>query len=281
MTYIGACLMGIIQGVTEFLPISSSGHLAIFSQILGFSAPGEHDLLFDIMLHLGTLIAVFVAYYSDICGIVKEFFLSLKDLVTGQFSFKTMSSSRRFLFMIILATLPLVLILPFNDSIESVTNTLWLVGTFLIVTGFLLLLSDTVIRGKRKENDTTCRNALTVGLFQVLGTLPGISRSGATITGGLLSGFNREYAVKFSFIMSIPAVLGACLLSFADVISGNTVPDATVGMYIAGIITSAVSGYLSIRFLRMILKNDKFKYFAYYCFGMGVFVIIYSLIKAF
>lgn len=281
MTYIGACLMGTLQGITEFLPVSSSGHLAIFSQMLGFSAAGEHDLLFDIMLHLGTLIAVSVAYYRDICGIVKEFFLSVKDIFTGNFSFKKMSPSRRFLFMIILATLPLALILPFDSAVEQAANTLWLVGIFLLVTGFLLLLSDSVVRGNRKENDTTCRNALTVGLFQVFATLPGISRSGATITGGLLSGFNREYAVKFSFIMSIPAVLGASILSFLDVIKGNTVPDASVGMYLTGIAASAVSGYLSIRLLRMLLKNDKFKYFSYYCFALGAFVIIYSLIKAF
>ena len=280
MTYVGACIMGILKGITEFLPVSSSGHLAIFSQVFGFSPPGEHDLLFDIMLHLGTLIAVFIAYYGDILDVIKEFFLSVKDIFTGQFSFKGMSPSRRFLFMIILATLPLVLILPFNDAIEKVANTLWLVGIFLLTTGFLLLLSDSIIRGNRRENNTTCTNALTVGLFQVLGTLPGISRSGATITGGLLSGFEREYAVKFSFIMSIPAVLGASLLSFFDVIKGNTVPDATVGMYVAGIVTSAVSGYLSIRFLRMILKHDKFKYFAYYCFGMGAFVIIRSILRS-
>ena len=239
MTYFGACLMGVIQGVSEFLPVSSSGHLAIFSQVFGFSPPGEHDMLFDIMLHLGTLIAVFVAYYRDICEVIKEVFLSVKDAFSGNFSFKDMSPSRRFLFMIILATLPLLLILPFDDAIERLSNTLWAVGALLIVTGILLFMSDAVVRGNRKEGDTTIGNALTVGIFQLFGTLPGISRSGATITGGLLSGFSREYAVEFSFIMSIPAVLGANIFSLADVAGGEF---ASPGIYSAGIAASALAG---------------------------------------
>lgn len=280
MTYFGACLMGIIQGVTEFLPVSSSGHLAIFSQVFGFSPPGEHDMLFDIMLHLGTLIAVFVAYYSDIREVIKELFLSVKDILTGRFSFKNMSPSRRFLFMIIISTLPLILMLPFDDAIERVSNSLWAVGVMLLVTGILLFLSDSVVRGSKREGNTTFRDAVTVGIFQLLGTVPGISRSGATITGGLLSGFDREYTVKFSFIMSIPAVLGANIFSLADIVKGDRVVTADAGVYLAGIAVSALSGYLSIRFLRMIIKKDKFKNFSYYCFAVGIFAIIYSLVKA-
>lgn len=275
MSIFSAIVMGFIQGVTEFLPVSSSGHLVIFSQLFHLQDPTSSDAMFDVLLHLGTLFAVFIAFWKDIVELIKEFFLMLADLLRGKFSWKRMSPYRRFLMMIIIATLPLVAILPLNDKIESLFTNLTFVGGALLFTGVLLWISDKVVRGGKTMENTSAGNALIVGLFQMVATVPGISRSGSTIAGGLFCGFTREYAIKFSFIMSLPAIGGACLLQLLDAVkSTQEIPFAP---YLAGIVTAAAIGYLSIRLLRYIMKKDKFKYFAIYCLIVGAAVLLYQL----
>ena len=214
MSYLTAIVMGLIQGIAEFLPISSSGHLAIFQNFFGMSDI-EHDyMLFDVLLHLGTLIAVFVAYWGDIVTLVKEFFtmVHLRRLPAGQ---HPDYPARRMIVMLIVATLPLFLVLPVKDHVESLYSNTFFVGFALIVTGLMLFFSDRMRRGTKTERNATMLDAIIVGFGQALAVVPGISRSGTTIAVGMVRKFDREYAVRFSFLLSIPAVLGANILSLA------------------------------------------------------------------
>ena len=276
MSYLTAIVMGLIQGIAEFLPISSSGHLAIFQNFFGMSDI-EHDyMLFDVLLHLGTLIAVFVAYWGDIVTLVKEFFtmVHLRRLPAGQ---HPDYPARRMIVMLIVATLPLFLVLPVKDHVESLYSNTFFVGFALIVTGLMLFFSDRMRRGTKTERNATMLDAIIVGFGQALAVVPGISRSGTTIAVGMVRKFDREYAVRFSFLLSIPAVLGANILSLADAL--KSVSDwSLLPMYLVGVVVAAVSGYLAIRLLRYIAKKGSFGWFSYYCWGAGLVTLALSLI---
>lgn len=276
MSYLTAIVMGLIQGVAEFLPISSSGHLAIFQNFFGMSDI-EHDyMLFDVLLHLGTLIAVFVAYWGDIVTLVKEFFtmVHLRRLPAGQ---HPDYPARRMIVMLIVATLPLFLVLPVKDHVESLYSNTFFVGFALIVTGLMLFFSDRMRRGTKTERNATMLDAIIVGFGQALAVVPGISRSGTTIAVGMVRKFDREYAVRFSFLLSIPAVLGANILSLADALKSGT-DWSLLPMYLVGVVVAAVSGYLAIRLLRYIAKKGSFGWFSYYCWGAGLVTLALSLI---
>ena len=275
MSYLTAIVMGLIQGVAEFLPISSSGHLAIFQNFFGMSDI-EHDyMLFDVLLHLGTLIAVFVAYWGDIVTLVKEFFtmVHLRRLPAGQ---HPDYPARRMIVMLIVATLPLFLVLPVKDHVESLYSNTFFVGFALIVTGLMLFFSDRMRRGTKTERNATMLDAIIVGFGQALAVVPGISRSGTTIAVGMVRKFDREYAVRFSFLLSIPAVLGANILSLADALKSGT-DWSLLPMYLVGVVVAAVSGYLAIRLLRYIAKKGSFGWFSYYCWGAGLVTLALSL----
>lgn len=267
MSLLSSFFLGLIQGIAEFLPISSSGHLSIAQNLLGLQAVGEQHLFFDVLLHLGTLAAVFVAYWHDIVEMVLEFFRAIGDLIHHRTSLKT-PPARRLLLMIIVGTLPLFLILPFKDAIESLYYNTVFIGCALIFTGILLFFSDRVRRGHKTEKTATMRDTLLVGAAQAIATCPGISRSGMTICAGTFLGFDRKYAVRFSFLLSIPAVLGANLLDAVDAAKGGIDPTL-IPVYIIGILTAAVSGYLCIRLIRIIADRGKFGWFAYYCWAVG------------
>ncbi len=276
MTYLTAMVMGLIQGIAEFLPISSSGHLAIFQNFFGMSDI-EHDyMLFDVLLHLGTLVAVFVAYWADIVALLREFFamVHLRRLPDGQ---RPDVPTRRLILMIIVATLPLFAILPVKDRVEELYSNTFFISFALIVTGAVLFFSDRMRHGKKTDRDATMVDALLIGCAQALATVPGISRSGATISAGLARGFNRQFAVRFSFLMSIPAVMGANILSLVDALKADT-DWSLLPMYLVGVMVAAVSGYLSIRLLRYIANKGSFGYFSYYCWGVGLLTLILSLI---
>ena len=276
MSYLTAMVMGLIQGIAEFLPISSSGHLAIFQNFFGMSDI-EHDyMLFDVLLHLGTLIAVFVAYWGDIVTLVKEFFtmVHLRRLPAGQ---HPDYPARRMIVMLIVATLPLFLVLPVKDHVESLYSNTFFVGFALIVTGLMLFFSDRMRRGTKTERNATMLDAIIVGFGQALAVVPGISRSGTTIAVGMVRKFDREYAVRFSFLLSIPAVLGANILSLADALKSGT-DWSLLPMYLVGVVVAAVSGYLAIRLLRYIAKKGSFGWFSYYCWGAGLVTLALSLI---
>ena len=277
MTFLSSFLLGLVQGIAEFLPISSSGHLAIAQNLLGMSDAGTVPEFFDVLLHLGTLVAVFVAYWADIKDMVLEFFRGAGDLIHHSTP-NPVPPARRLILLIILGTLPLFVVLPVKDAVQSLSNSMVFIGAALIVTGVLLFVSDRVKKGRKNERTATWLNVLIVGLGQAIATMPGISRSGMTITTGCFVGFERKFAVRFSFLLSIPAVLGANILSLADAAKAG-INWAEVPVYLVGVVTAAVVGYLCIRLLRFIADRGKFGAFAYYCWAVGVLTLVLNVIK--
>lgn len=277
MTFLSSFLLGLVQGIAEFLPISSSGHLAIAQNLLGMSDAGTVPEFFDVLLHLGTLVAVFVAYWADIKDMVLEFFRGAGDLIHHSTP-NPVPPARRLILLIILGTLPLFVVLPVKDAVQSLSNSMVFIGAALIVTGVLLFVSDRVKKGRKNERTATWLDVLIVGLGQAIATMPGISRSGMTITTGCFVGFERKFAVRFSFLLSIPAVLGANILSLADAAKAG-INWAEVPVYLVGIVTAAVVGYLCIRLLRFIADRGKFGAFAYYCWAVGVLTLVLNVIK--
>jgi len=277
MSFWSAIFLGIVQGLAEFLPISSSGHLSVFQNFLGLTNLEAENLFFDVLLHLGTLAAVFVAYWGEIKALVLEFFtmIGVRKLPRGQ---KPDRLSRRMIFFIILGTLPLFVVLPIKDKVEGLYGNTFFIGFAFLLTGTLLFLSDRMNRGHKDLRTATILDILIVGIGQAIAVVPGLSRSGTTISCGMTRGFDREFAVKFSFLLSIPAVLGANILSLIDAIQVG-IDWSLMPMYLAGVVTAAVSGYLAIRLLKFITQKGSFGAFCYYCWGAGLVTLILSLIN--
>lgn len=281
MSVLVAVFYGIIQGLAEFLPISSSGHLAFFHDFFGEMAD---SMSFDILLHLGTLAAVCIVYYKDIWELIKAFFSLVGKVFREKFRFKNikLSINEKFLVMLFVAVIPLVIGAVLEDGVEAVRNYIWAIGILWILNGLLLFFSDRIAAKRKKltneetEKNKTFFNALKVGLCQVLAIFPGISRSGMTITGGLLCGFDREYAVKFSFILSIPAILGANLLSIKDF---TAIESEYVIPYVFGMIAAMLSGLAAIKLLNYISKKKDFRVFSVYCIIIGIVAIVMGIVK--
>ncbi len=276
MTYLSAIILGLVQGIAEFLPISSSGHLSIFQNFFQLTDVEHDHLFFDVLLHLGTLVAVFIAYRRDIAELLREFFymVHLKRLPQGG---KPDVPARRTILMIIVATLPLFLILPVKDLVEGLYQNTFFIAFALAVTGLLLFLSDRMNRGTKTARNATMLDALLVGVAQAVAVVPGLSRSGTTISAGLARGFDRTFAVKFSFLLSIPAVLGANLLSIVDAAKAG-IDTKLLPVYLVGVLVAMISGYAAISLLRYIARKGRFGAFAYYCWGAGIVTLILSLI---
>ena len=268
LTLFSSVLLGVIQGVTEFLPVSSSGHLAIAEHLLNISGASEVPPFFDVLLHLGTLFAVFIAYWADIRDIILEFFHGVGDLVHGTTPSRV-PPARRMILLIIAGTLPLFAVLPAKDAIEGLGDNMYFVAFALLATGCLLFASDRVRRGRKTEKSATMLDALLVGVGQAVATCPGISRSGTTITAGCFVGFERKFAVRYSFLMSIPAILGANILSLKDALEAQVLWEE-VPVYLVGVAVSAMVGYLCIRLIKLVADKGKFGFFAYYCWLAGI-----------
>ena len=278
MTIGEAIILGLVQGIAEFLPISSSGHLAILQNLFNMSDIEGGHMLFDVLLHFGTLIAICCMYWSDIKAMVVEVLalLSGRKAVTADGRPKQYTAARMF-FLIVAAMLPLVLILPINDYIGELSQSTVFVGIALILTGFMLLVSDKMTPGTKTEKNMRFSDALIIGLCQCVATLPGLSRSGTTITAGIATGQSGGYAVKFSLLMSIPAVLGATLLELIKAIKTG-IDASLIPAYLFGMVAAMVSGALAIGLLKMIAKSTRFGGFAYYCWIVGALTIILSMI---
>ena len=277
MSLLSSILLGLIQGLAEFLPISSSGHLAIARNLLNMEGAGSIPEFFDVLLHLGTLIAVFAAYWSDIRDMVVEFFRGIGALAHRSPP-TPVPPARRLILLIVVGTLPLFAVLPIRKTVQGLGDNMYFVGAALIFTGFLLFLCDRVRRGRKTERSATWLDALLVGVGQAVATLPGVSRSGMTITAGCFVGYERRFAVRFSFLLSIPAVLGANILSIKDAVQAGIV-GAEVPMYLVGVAVAAVTGYLCIRLLKYIADKGCFGAFAYYCWAAGVLTLVLQGIK--
>lgn len=279
-----AIVMGMIQGLAEFLPISSSGHLAIFKHILNidFEAGG---IVFDVMLHLGTLAAIFIAYWQDIKELIAEGFGIVFDFLKNLFAKEKKSYNeiihtpyRRFVMLVIVSTIPTGIIgVVCSDLIEAASATLLVPGVCLLITAVLLQIADKAPLGKKDSETVSYKEAGLVGIAQGVATLPGISRSGTTITACRVLGFDRDFAVKYSFIMSIPAVLGAAVLELKD-FSLSGVGMVTFVNYIVGTVIAGVVGYICIKTMLVIVRKKNFKGFSIYCLIMGMIAIIWNFL---
>lgn len=276
MSVFSAVFLGLVQGVAEFLPISSSGHLAVLQNVFQLQTAEEGHMFFDVLLHLGTVIAIIVAYWRDIVEVVSDTLRLIRERNLPATNYRRDYPGGRLFLMIVIATLPLAVILPIHDALEQLYYKTWFIGIAFILTGCVLFISDKMPSGHKNERTMRVRDALIIGICQAIATIPGISRSGSTITAGLATGQDREYAMKFSLLMSIPAVLGANLLSFIKVL-GDGVDWSLMPVYLLGTAVAMVSGYFSIVLLRRIVRHGKFGNFTYYLWGIGVFTLIVSL----
>ncbi len=276
MDNLQAIILGLVQGLTEFLPVSSSGHLAICQKLMGVDE--SNILFFAATLHLGTLASVFVAYRSDIAALFIELFGAFKDLFTEK-SFKiNKNPTRRLGFMIVVSAIPTGLIgFIFNDFFETLYSKMAVVGISLIITGTILLLAEKFGTGRKGEYEMRVRDAFFIGLCQSVAIVPGISRSGSTLVGGLFSGLNRPLAVKFAFLMSIPPIAASGLLEMKDAVSIglNGVSPLTV---ILGCLVAFFSGLFAIKWMVKIVTDKKLIGFSIYTWAAGAAVIVLSII---
>lgn len=278
--------MGIVQGLTEFLPVSSSGHLSFMKHILKINT--NTGLLFDVLLHLGTLIAIFIAFWSDIKQLIAETIAILGDVLhntlvlchtskrepKSQYRKIVSSSYRRFVVLILISTIPTALLgLLLESVIETKITTVFIPGLCLILTGVLLVMADRYKVGTKTEETTTYGDAFFLGISQGLATIPGLSRSGTTITAALSRGFHQSYAVRYSFLMSIPAVLGAVVLEVKD-IANETITKVDICNYFVGMVVAAVIGFYCIKTMLVLIHGKKFTYFAVYCFLIGIIAVV-------
>jgi len=281
MSWFMAVFLGFVQGVTEFLPISSSGHLALF-QSFGMEADEllhSRHIFFDVLLHMGTLVAVCVAYRKDIRDMCKAVLALFIPSRRGDEEDDPAAPTKvRLAFLLIISTLPLVLVVPFRHSIAELGNRMWFVGLMLLITGGFLYFSDKLVQGRRTERNMPVTAALFVGLSQAIGIAPGISRSGITITAGMLAGLDRGFAVRFSFLMSIPAILGANIVTLFG--SLDTVDWSLMPKYVVGVLVAGFVGYFAIHLVKILVKKGSFGKFAYYCWGIGAIAIITSIVQA-
>ena len=285
MKWYMALFYGIIQGLAEFLPISSSGHLALFQSLFNVGDT-EGLFTFNILLHFGTLMAVLVMYRKDIFPLIPAFFTLCGKLFTGKLFLRSegkdgkkgslslnVTLSERMVILIIIATLPLILTFFYKDYVELLNAYPKVIGGILIFNGVVLFVSDRLARTGKSLAGASPADAVTVGLLQAVAVVPGLSRSGTTITAGLLRGFDREFAVKFSFILSIPTILGACVLEIPEVIE-NPIAKADILPYILGMVTAALVGFADMKLLTFISKRSNFTVFSFYCWAVGILAVI-------
>lgn len=279
MTIFDAVMQGIIQGLTEFLPISSDGHLSIYQHFTGNY--GESALVFTLMLHLGTLIAVLVTYRQTIFELIGEAFSILYDLFHGRLFKYQPNDNRKMIYMLIITTLPLFGFVLIKDFITSFAedSDIIIEGLCFLFTATMLFMAAKCVKGRKKAREMTVKDALIMGIFQGLAILPGVSRSGSTISSGLLMGYDKNYMVTYSFILSIPAILGACVLDIPEIIAAGMVYSWPA--IIAGLVSSALVGFAAIRILKYLVVNDKFIIFSYYTFILGIVVFLVGLAERF
>ncbi len=288
MTIIEAILQGIIQGATEFLPVSSSGHLSVFQYLTGNN--GEMSVAFDVMLHVGTLVAVFVVFRKRIWELIKEFFFLLRDVFTGRFSIKNMDRSRKMLLYLFVSTFmtALVMLIPLPggkklmDVFEGVAG-----DGNIVVEGFCFLFTAALLffaskqAEKRAGKDMDIKDAIAIGLMQGVAVLPGISRSGSTSSVGLIRRLDREEVINYSFILSIPAILGAVLVKAGDIKDALSSGAAGIRLLplLVGMLVAAIVGVLAIKLVAYVIKTNKLKIFAYYCLVLGIVVVTAGILE--
>ena len=279
MTLLQAIILGIVQGLTEFLPVSSSGHLAITQFILG--VPEDRIFFLTVMLHVGTLFSVLVVYWIDLKNIVIEFFKMCMDLIQKKGP-GLQNEYRRLALLIIVGTIPTgIMGLLLKDIFSAFYTSQLVIGFSLLITGSLLWFAEKSQHKKLTDlkplSKMTWKNAFAVGVFQGFAITPGISRSGATIAGALFQGINKETATRYSFLLSFPAILAATLLETRDAVSYG-MGSVTVPILTVGIIASFLAGVVAIKALINLIKKEKLYYFSFYTWTVGCGVILYALL---
>jgi undecaprenyl-diphosphatase len=269
-------ILGLAQGLSEFLPISSSGHLALLEHFFGIEE--DRVLSFAALLHLGTLFSIFFVYYKEIWALLCELGAVLRDLLTGRGPRVNANETRRLGFMILTATVPTAIVgLLLRDVFSELYTSLVAIGVGLLITGSMMFVSERMARGAGDVADLRFRHAFFVGVMQSIALCPGISRSGATITGGLFSGMKRELAVRFAFLISIPSVLGAILLEAPEAF-GVGLETAMLPSLGAGLVVSALSGFFAIKTMIRVVSIGKLRYFSFYTWALGALVVAYALL---
>ena len=273
MNLFEAIILGIIQGLTEFLPISSTGHLTVagkFMNLISADHP-EQWTAFIAIIQLGTLLAVLIYFWNDLISIVKDF---LKSNVTGRVKFSDQNTNSKLGWLIIIGTIPVVIIgLAFKDAIEgALTKNLYVIASSLIALALILALAEKIAKFKKDLKDISIFNSIIIGFAQALALIPGSSRSGTTITAGLFVGLKRETAARFSFLLSVPAVLASGVLQLYEAM--KFVDQTMVVNLIVATIAAGISGYLAIDFLLKYLRKNSTFLFVYYRIALGVFILI-------
>lgn len=278
MTYFQAIVLGLAQGLAEFLPISSSGHLALLQYFFDVSA--ENVLPFAVLLHFGTLVSVFIVYWKDIVELVRELCAVISDIFRGRGLRINANPVRRLGFMIIVATIPTAVIgLLFNDAFAALYLSLVSIGIGLLITGTILFVAERMNRSNKTVKEMKFRNAVFVGIMQGIAICPGISRSGSTLFGGLISGLNKEFAVKFAFLISIPSILGSVIMEAPDAFREG-MDISLIGPVAVGVVVSALSGLFAIKAMIKLVSNKRLIGFSVYTWVLGIAVIIYGMMFA-
>lgn len=271
MDLIQAIILGVIQGLTEFFPVSSSGHLVIFQQMMGLKEP---VLLFDISVHMGTLAAIVIYFFKDIINIIKSLFHSISSRLSGQSGHFTSLESRdiNMAWMLVAGSIPTAVIGAGLQMVSDVLfSSLLLVGVSLMITGSILLGTRWIRQENESGMDLTIKQALLIGTVQGLAVIPGISRSGSTIVAGLFLGVNRDLAIRYSFLLSIPAILGALVLQVLTDPSGAG--NISLSIIAAGLVTSLIVGYAALSLLVKMVQKGHLYFFTPYCIVLGVIVL--------
>lgn len=302
MNILDAVFQGLVQGLTEFLPVSSSGHLVLSQHVLGIQ---EHNLLFDVMLHIGTLFSVVAFYHKKILKLIKAFFKLIKDIATRQFKISKLREDENMVVMLIIGLFPLFLlflpIFPGAKNVKDIAedlssgNYIILTGMALLITSFLLYRGIKIsrnnikINSKRSSNELLKGNkkncisiydALFIGLSQFFAAVfPGLSRSGSTLSTGLMRGLSRQTSLEYSFILGIPAVVAAALLEVKEAVETDAFQDVNILALLIGMVVSAIVGFIAIKLLKWLLETNKMKGFVIYTFILGIITVVIGLIE--
>ena len=274
MSIFEAILLGLVQGLAEFLPISSSGHLALLQYFFGIE--GENVLIFAVMLHVGTLFSVFAVYWKEIKDLFLELMMVFRDIFTGKGLRINANETRKLGFLIIAATIPTAIIgFAFRDLFASMYLSLAAIGTGLLITGTLLWTAEWMNKGQKQLGEMKFMHAALIGVFQAIAITPGISRSGSTLVGGLFSGLEKNFAVKFAFLISIPSIIGSVVLELPDALQ-NGFDSALILPVLIGIVVSAVSGFVAIKTMIRVVSGKRLFIFSVYTWLLGASVLGYT-----
>ncbi|MDR1588611.1 MAG: undecaprenyl-diphosphate phosphatase [Oscillospiraceae bacterium] len=281
MTLLMSILLGLVQGIAEFLPVSSSGHLSILQNLFGLQYSGDNNLFFDVLLHLGTLVSVCVSFRKDLRKMLSDTVNFLRDRRNGEYDEYDevrLQPSVRTVVLVIAGTLPLLIAAPFSGRLAPLFSKTWLIGLMLIITGTILAVSNRIaVSGGKSGKTATIRDAIIIGLAQTVALIPGLSRSGVTIAVGLARGLRRDFSVKFSLLLSIPAVLGSFIITLFSALKQG-IDLKLIPMYIIGAVVAAVTGFFAIRILRQIMASGRIGALTYYCWGLGALTLILTII---